>query len=144
MKRAALLAKLQTYTEVVGSGLMTLDQIRLAMAKAIEGKTFRKMRSEEFVESTPELLQFAESLGVIKASKGAGRGNGRARGSSYEKLARQQYPELEAGLAIVDQLKTKTYPLTMEDGSVENVAFQPYFRKVVVKQSEQNADTVSV
>lgn len=130
MKRAALIAKLSTFHQVYSTGMLSKEQLISSLNDGLARKTLRKLRPEEFGPEDADLQAFANEFNFLKAAKGAPGAPRGPRGDSYEKLARAQYLALDAALSVTDELSKVPYAITLSDGTVTNVAFMPYFRRV--------------
>lgn len=133
MKRAAIIAKLESFQSVFATGMLSKQQVESALNDGLAKKTLRRVRLEEFAPEQTELIEFAKQFNILKASKGEPGTPRGPRGESYEKLARAQYPALDAALAPADALGDAVFDITLSTGEVVPVAYQPYFRRVKVK-----------
>lgn len=132
-KRQAVLGKLKTLYDLKSSGLLTDERISESLKASIASGDFpEKLPISAFEKQTPELLTFAQSLGLVKEKGAKPAGSGRSE-SSYHALILKQYPQFTPHFEVVEELRKQTFTVADEEGKSHAIKFMPFYRDVTPK-----------
>jgi hypothetical protein len=130
--------KIDTLRSLHTQQLITTEMVMESIKKLKEEGSVRVLPLSFFENAPAELVEFARKFSLIK-EKGAGTSEHVARGpkgTSLGAIVRAAFPDVDALLKPVDDLTGKVFEVEV-DGTKVQIAYQPFWRRIVAKEVKE-------